>query len=240
MVTTRPLSTAGETVGELRRQARRLLRAARSGSLGTLGVGGLPTVTLVTPATAPDLSVLLLLSSLSDHRRNLAEDPRCGVMVTGTAVSENPQTAPRLSLSGRAFLVPETEEAYGRQRWLAAHPYAAAYAGFTDFALWRFVPERAQFIGGFAAAHRLDLAAFLPPTEAVAAIAAIEDAMVAAFNEAHAEALAPWRVTALDVDGCDLVAEDRAVRVPFAVTVATPDALRAALEAVVHNVGWIT
>jgi putative heme iron utilization protein len=239
MVTSRPLSTAGESVGELRRQARHLLRAARSGSLGTVGVGGLPTVTLVTPATAPDLSVLLLLSGLSEHRRNLAEDPRCGLMVMGAAVSENPQTAPRLSLSGRAFRVPETEEAEGRRRWLAAHPYAEAYAGFADFALWRFLPERAQFIGGFAAAHRLDLAAFLPPAEAVAAIAAVEEAVVAAFNEAQAEAMAPWRVTALDVDGCDLVAEDRAMRVPFAVTVATPDSLRTALEDVVDRAGWI-
>ena len=206
-----------------------MLRASRGGSLGTLGVGGLPTVTLVTPATAPDLSVLLLLSGLSEHRRNLGEDPRCGLMVTGAPVSDNPQTAPRLSLSGRAFQVPGTEDAAGRRRWLAAHPYAEAYAGFADFALWRLVPERAQFIGGFAAAHRLDLTAFLPPAEAVAAVMAAEEEMIAAFAD----------VTAVDVDGCDRVTDGRSTRVAFAQAVTNADDLRAALDHLDHG-GWIT
>jgi putative heme iron utilization protein len=55
------------------REARLLLRQARVGALATLR-GGFPFVSLVTPATAPDLSVVFLLSSLAEHRRNLEVD----------------------------------------------------------------------------------------------------------------------------------------------------------------------
>jgi putative heme iron utilization protein len=211
--------------------ARRLLRAARSASLGTLGADGLPSVTLVTPATAPDLSVLMLLSSLSEHRRNLERDGACGLMVTGDATAPNPQTAPRLSLGGRAALVPEEAAGAWRRRWLAAHPYAAGYAAFTDFALFRFVPERAHFVGGFANAHRLSLAALRPPEAAAAAIASAEEALIAGCSAAQAEAIAAaagaapgaWRLAAVDPDGCDVATEEVSRRVAFAETAMTAE-----------------
>jgi hypothetical protein len=52
-------------------EARKLLRAARSGTLATAADGGQPFASLVTPACAPDLSLLLLLSNLSEHTRHL-------------------------------------------------------------------------------------------------------------------------------------------------------------------------
>ncbi len=221
------------------RQARLLLRAARAASLGTLGADGLPSVTLVTPATAPDLSILMLLSSLSEHRRNLERDGVCGLMVTGAAATPNPQTAPRLSLGGRAALVAPEAAGPLLRRWLAAHPYAEGYAAFTDFALWRFVPERAHFVGGFAQAHRLSLQALRPPAEAVVAIAAAEDALLAEVDAAQAEALAlaaggaagAWRLAAVDPDGCDVASEETSIRIAFAETVTTAEAARAALAA---------
>ncbi len=218
-------------------QARLLLRAARSAALGTIGADGLPSVTLVTPATAPDLSVLMLLSSLSEHRRNLERGGVCGLMVTGEAVTLNPQTAPRLSLGGRVSLVTGEEEPALRRRWLAAHPYAEGYATFTDFALFRFVPERAHFVGGFAQAHRLSLEALLPPPEAVAAIAAAEDALLAGCDAAQAEALAisaggaagVWHLAAVDPDGCDVASDEASLRLPFTTTAMTAEEARAAL-----------
>jgi putative heme iron utilization protein len=243
LVSEPPLSSENTPRGEAARQARLLLRAARSAALGTVGADGLPSVSLVTPATAPDLSVLMLLSSLSEHRRNLERDSPdgsglCGLMVTGVAADANPQTAPRLSLGGRASLVPAEEEAGLRRRWLAAHPYAEGYATFTDFALWRFVPERAHFVGGFAQAHRLSLEALRPPSEAVTAIAAAEASLLAACDAAQAEALAvtaggdagSWRLVAVDPDGCDLSSEAVSLRLPFATTITTAVEARAALR----------
>ncbi len=221
------------------RAARLLLRAARGASLGTIGADGLPSVTLVTPATAPDLSVLMLLSSLSEHRRNLERDGACGLMVVGEAATPNPQTAPRLSLGGRAARVPEDEAPALRRRWLAAHPYAAGYAAFTDFALWRFVPERAHFVGGFASAHRLSLAALRPPAEAVAALSEAEEGLLATVDAARAEAMArvaggaagAWRLAAVDPDGFDLATEAVSLRLPFAETVMTAEEAREAFQA---------
>ena len=233
-----PLPSETKPRDEAARQARLLLRAARSAALGTIGADDLPSVTLVTPATAPDLSVLMLLSSLSEHRRNLERDGACGLMVTGVAADNNPQTAPRLSLGGRASLVPAEEDSSLRRRWLAAHPYAAGYATFTDFALWRFVPERAHYVGGFAAAHRLSLAALQPPPDAVAAIAALEESLLADCDKAQAEAMAiagggapgDWRLVAVDADGCDVASDAMSLRLPFGATASTAAAARTALS----------
>ena len=63
-------------------EARKLLRAARVGTLAT-SAQGQPFASLVTPACAPDLSLLLLLSDLSEHTRHLRAEPRCSVLVTG-------------------------------------------------------------------------------------------------------------------------------------------------------------
>jgi putative heme iron utilization protein len=92
-----------------------LLRAARAGTLATVQ-DGQPFASLVTPATAPDRSVLMLLSNLSEHTRHLKADPRCSLMVTGAATGLNPQTAPRFTLSGTAAPI---ADAALKARWLA-------------------------------------------------------------------------------------------------------------------------
>src|SRR6185503_11264200 len=82
-------------------ETRRLLRAARAGTLAS-SASGQPFASLVTPASAPDLSVLLLLSDLSEHTRHLRADARCSVLVVGEAEGANPQTAPRVTVTGLA------------------------------------------------------------------------------------------------------------------------------------------
>src|SRR5277367_3728533 len=88
-------------------QARCLLRAARGGCLAT-SAKGQPFASLVTPACMPDGSLLLLLSQLAEHTRHLMADPRCSIMVTGAATSDNPQTTPRLTVTGIAEVVKDS------------------------------------------------------------------------------------------------------------------------------------
>ena len=76
-------------------EARKLLRAARVGTLASVA-DGQPFASLVTPACAPDLSLLLLLSDLSEHTRHLRAEPRCSVLVVGSQQGPNPQTTPPL------------------------------------------------------------------------------------------------------------------------------------------------
>src|ERR1700722_3432967 len=83
-------------------EARKLLRAARSGTLATVADGGQPFASVGTPATAPDFSPLLLLSNLSEPTRHLRAEPRCSLLVCGAAEGANPQTAPRLTVTGIA------------------------------------------------------------------------------------------------------------------------------------------
>ena len=212
--------------------ARRLVRAARVGSLGTLDGGG-PFVSLVTPAPAPDLASLLLLSDLSAHSRHLRADPRCALLLAGPAAEVNPQTAPRLSLTARAEI---TVDAALRARFLALHPYAAVYAGFADFHLWRLRLEAAHWVGGFARAARIRVADLCPAPAAVATIAAASGDIMGHCNADHADALvriagAPgaWRMVAVDPDGCDLATEEDVRRIAWAAPVADAGGVRSEL-----------
>ncbi|SHJ86633.1 Pyridoxamine 5'-phosphate oxidase [Roseomonas rosea] len=144
----------------LAREARGLMRAAASAMLATLGKDGHPHAALVTPAIAPDGAVLLWLSTLSEHTRQLARDGRCSLLFQGPPAEENPQTTPRVSVSGTAERV---EDEALKAVWLARHPYAEAYAGFADFSLWRIVPRAALMVLGFGRAHRLRGVDLVPP-----------------------------------------------------------------------------
>ena len=214
-------------------QARTLLRGARAATLCT-AKDGQPFGGLVTPACAPDLSVMVLLSGLSEHTRHLRADPRCAVMVVGAALDDNPQTSPRLTVVGEAL--PEPDPAL-KARWIARHPYAGFYAGFADFQLFRLRPRSGHFIGGFASAHRFGQSELVADPAAVAAIAEAEPGIIAHMNTDHTAAIARlaggegWRMVAVAVDGCDLGrAEEEAVRrIDWAAPVADADAVRAEL-----------
>ena len=216
--------------------ARKLLRAARAGSLAS-SIDGQPFASLVTPACAPDLSVLLLLSDLSEHTRHLRAEPRCAVMVAGQPEGANPQTAPRVTVTGLAAMI---EDAALQARWLAVHPYGALYADFADFHLWRIAPLGALFVGGFARANRLRRAELAPDPDAVAAIAAAEAEIIAHCNTDHPDAMAAigawaggsggeWRMATADADGCDLALGERTLRVAWAAPVSAPEQVRAEL-----------
>jgi putative heme iron utilization protein len=225
-------------------EARRLLRAAPSATLATTTAGpdgGQPFASLVTPAFLPDLTALLLLSDLSEHTRHLKAEPRCALMVQGAAEGPNPQTAPRATLTGLAEPVPEAEVAALKPRFLARHPYAALYADFGDFHLWRINPGAALLVGGFARATRLRQAELRPDPAAVAALGEAEAGIIGHVNDDHADALAAiatgllgrppgaWRLVAVDPDGCDLADGEVVARLHWPAPVTNSGGVRAAL-----------
>ncbi len=211
---------------------RRLLRAARSATLAT-SMQGQPFASLVTPASTPDMSLLLFLSDLSEHTRHLRSDPRCALMVSAPAPEANPQTAPRVTVTGLADPV---DDPALKARYLAVHPYASLYATFADFNLWRIKPLNALFVGGFARAVRLKSADLTPDPAAVAAIAAAEAGIIAHYNHDHPAALAAiarepgdWRMVTADVDGCDLSLVHSVKRIHWSAPVASAGEVRAEL-----------
>ena len=130
--------------------ARALMRRSRAAMVSTaLKSGdGWPYGSLVSVAFDSDLSPLMLFSTLSDHTRNLAQDPRASLLFEETSRLKNPQTGPRVSVLG---LITKTSAERHQRRFLALHPEAAVYAGFGDFGFER---HHARQPGGEILRHR--------------------------------------------------------------------------------------
>jgi heme iron utilization protein len=214
-------------------EARKLLRAARSATLATVANGGQPFASLVTPACAPDLTILLLLSDLSEHTRHLRAEPRCSLLAYGAAEGANPQTAPRVTVTG---IAEAADDAALKSRFLAVHPYAALYADFGDFHLWRIRPMGALFVGGFARAVRLRQAELAPVATAVATLAQAEAGIIGHCNNDHPDALSAiageagdWRMVTADTDGMDLGIGERVERFSWSAPVTAAGGVRTEL-----------
>lgn len=212
------------------------------------GRGGWPYPSLVQVAFDLDGTPLLLLSTLADHTKNIARDPRVGLLFDGTAGLAEPLSGPRLSVLGRAE---RSEEPRHRARFLARHPGAALYAGFTDFSVYAVSVERAHLVAGFGRVRWLDRAELMLPG-VPAALAEAESAILSHMNADHADALrlyatvlaghdaggvgkdradgaGPWVMTGIDPDGCDLRRSGEMARVDFDHSVENPEDARVVL-----------
>lgn len=195
--------------------ARMLLRSRRSAALATASASddGWPFCSLVTIACDADGSPIMLFSRLADHTRNLDADSRAALLLEDAAGLANPQTGPRLTLTGR--IIPDAEPRL-RRRFLARHPGAALYADFGDFRFFRMEVDAGHWVGGFAQARRLERSLLLADAQASHAIAAAEPSAVDHMNADHAAAIGlwasrllglagdGWRIVAIDPEGCDL------------------------------------
>ncbi|EME71540.1 putative heme iron utilization protein [Paramagnetospirillum caucaseum] len=221
----KPETAAAALPANNRAALRRVARAVRKAALATSlaeGKDSRPYVSLVTLAFDHDLSPILLLSRLADHTRNLLADGRAALLLDGTDGHANPQTGPRVTLTGS---VAENDDPRLRRRFLARHPGAALYAGFGDFAIWRMSVERAHFVGGFGRAVWFDAPLVAP--EQAALMAGAEDSVLEAVNGGRPELVAAlaaraggvagcgWRLAGIDPDGCELEAGETQLRLSF-------------------------
>lgn len=147
---------------DLALQLATLIRRQRWAALATLGPDG-PEASHVAYAIEGAFDgVLLHLSQLAAHTKQLLADPRASLAIgepdDGRA---DPQTLARVTLSGTVEpLVRETEDYLAAQaRYLARLPESAQLFGFGDFRLFRLRPQRARLVGGFARARTFDAGA---------------------------------------------------------------------------------
>jgi putative heme iron utilization protein len=134
------------------RTARELVANARTATLATIALRppGYPYASLVAVAADGAGRPLLLLSSLAEHTKNLAACAKVSLLVTELGASEgDPLAGARVTLLGTIARVPDAEIAGARAAMLAAHPEAAQYASFSDFALYRIEPEELRIVQGF-------------------------------------------------------------------------------------------
>jgi len=142
----------------IRREIARLVFSERWAALASIDAGR-PLASMVAYAAEPGLEGLLLfLSGLSQHTRNLATDGLASLVVSAPDTGEgDPQTLPRVSLNGRALVVARNDPAFdaAAARYVARFPAAASRFGLGDFLLFRFVVDDARYVGGFARAVSL-------------------------------------------------------------------------------------
>jgi hypothetical protein len=212
--------------------AKLIVRRVLKASLATLDRrSGHPYASLVTIATEPDGTPLLLISKLALHTQNLAADTRASLLADETGADADPLAGGRVTVIGR--LAP-TSSPTARRRFLARHSSAGNYADFPDFAFYALDIESAHFIGGFGRIVSLGRADLMVDLTGAEALAAAEEEIVAHMNEDHADAIAlyatrlegaeagPWRMSGIDPEGFDIVCGGDARRVLFEAPVLTP------------------
>ena len=226
--------------GESGAVARRLMRALPCATLASaLADDGWPYASLVLVACRHDASPLLLLSDLAAHTGNIAADARVSLLFDGTEGRGDRLGGARLTVLGTA----RPSGAPGdRERFLARHASAAAYAGLGDFRFFHVEVERAHLVAGYGRIAWIDRADLLL-SGGRAALRAREADIVAQLNREHGDALAlcatrllgrpagAWRMTGCDPEGCDLALEGMHARLDFDGPVAGAAEARARLAA---------
>ena len=148
------------TVTPFELEAARLVKTHRWAALATLGEDG-PAASMVAYAPLRDLSSLVLfLSGLSEHTRNLVDEPQISLVISETDPGTgDPQTLARVSITGTAQMIertsPEFEETW--QVYTDRLPDAGPRIVLGDFSLFRVVVKEARYVGGFAQAGTIPI-----------------------------------------------------------------------------------
>lgn len=140
---------------------RALLAAQRVAALGTLGDDSAPFVSMVPFAVdAQDRSLVIHISGLAAHTRNLQRTPRASLMVCQAEVTGEPVHAlPRVTLDVQAADAAAGADAQAcRDAYLARFPEAEPMTALGDFRFVRLRPLGARQVAGFGAARSLDVA----------------------------------------------------------------------------------
>ncbi|AUX43730.1 pyridoxamine 5'-phosphate oxidase [Sorangium cellulosum] len=234
-------------------RCRTLAQQARSATLCTLArdPAGYPYGSLVTVAVDAEGRPLLLLSALAEHTGNLKERPEASLLVAEPSEGRaDPLALGRATLIGPCRPLDGAEAAAARTRFLAAHPRASYYVGFTDFAFYRLDPVSIRYVGGFGRMSWVDASdyAAAEPDPLTADAARILEHM----NTDHADAVLAYAKSLAgikDATGATMIAVDRygfeldvitpagpkAARLAFSAPVSTSDEVRKAMVALVRE-----
>jgi len=221
---------------------RRLDRATLATRLGNTA-DSWPYASLVLVVADLDASPLLLISTLAEHTKNLAVDPRASLLFDGTAGLDDPLTGARVTVLGEVRAVADPVL---RDRFVAHHPSAALYAGFKDFSLYRMAVTRAHLVAGFGRIHWVERGDLLYDRnhvwlrDAEAGVRAHMNGDHAATLDLYAQALlkldgAGWQLTGTDPEGADLRLGGRVARLDFPAPVHDLDAVRKVFAALAQS-----
>lgn len=218
------------------REARCLLRTHRYGVLSTLSkrFDGHPFGSIAPYLTDHDGSVLLFISGLAEHTKNLLSDPRVSLIT-------HDQNDPRIQTQGRVTVVGHAEPLAGREpyatRWLRYFPENAQLFELGDFSFFRIVPQSVRHVAGFGQARWIMSHFTVPPYPLMAQ----EEDLLAQLNAEPQDRLrrglqlrglpaGQAHMLGIDCDGFDVAADGRMLRFDFAEPVADAESALAALS----------
>ena len=215
------INSINETNNDARVLARQLIRTARFGAFGVIQKDGTPLLSRVLVGTDNIGNPIILISELSEHTKAITKDNRVSLLL-GEPKKGDPLAHPRISIQGKAVMVPKKSKQYTqlRARFTAKHPKSSLYIGFSDFQIFKIKANSANLNAGFGKAFHLTQADFLSKQ---IKMPAMEQELVEMINDQHADIMASyttndkgsWRLIGIDYDGMELENGDNIIRKEF-------------------------
>ena len=235
-------------------RARTLVAGVNRGVLSTVALepAGYPFGSVATYAIDDAGRPIVFVSTMAEHTRNAAADPRASLIVTESfPEGSDPLAAGRVTLIGDLLEVAGGERPAVRDRYLAANPASAYYIDFGDFSFWRLKVLSVRYVGGYGRMSWVEASdyarASADPLAGAAAAGILEH-----MNGDHADSLVLFarvfggrpdtteaKMTAVDRYGFDVVAAGAggraALRFGFDAPVETAAAVRPAMIRLVER-----
>jgi putative heme iron utilization protein len=199
------------------REARQLLRAHRYGALSTLSkkFDGHPFGSITPYLVDHDGSLLILISTLAEHTKNIQNDSRVS-LITHNQESTHIQTQGRVTVLGSATI--ETDRENTGKRYLRYFPEAQSYFSMHDFSFYRIAPQAIRFIGGFGNIQWVKAADYIVANYL---LIVQEEDFLAEINAQHQTAIRRQtgqdnlaaELIGIDIDGFDIRIGERIMRI---------------------------
>jgi putative heme iron utilization protein len=205
-------------------EARRMLRAHRYGALCTISkkFDGYPFGSITPYLVDHDGSLLILISTLAEHTKNIGHDSRVS-LITHDQRSPHIQTQGRVTVVGNAQLERNREQA--GLRYLRYFPEAETYFAMHDFSFYRIRPIAIRYIGGFGKIHWVNMENYAVAQAEIfthqeeASLAEINaqqhDLLRQLLQQRHDVDVADVQVIGLDCDGLDVRYDEQTWRLDF-------------------------
>jgi heme oxygenase (biliverdin-IX-beta and delta-forming) len=235
-------------------RARTLVAGSNRGVLSTVALepAGYPFGSVATYAIDGAGRPIVFVSTMAEHTRNAAADPRASLIVSEPfPEGSDPLAAGRVTLIGDLEEVSGDERPAVRDTYLAANPASAYYIDFGDFSFWRLEVRSVRYVGGYGRMSWVEAADYAgaeaDPLAGEPAVGILEH-----MNADHADSLVLMArvlggradatealMTAVDRYGFDVVVGGpsgrAALRFGFDAAVASPAAVRPAMIRLVEQ-----
>jgi len=129
-------------------QARTIAASTNAATLATLTADGDPWASYVAYGLLGGMPVLCV-STLAEHGRNLAGDPRASLSIVAASSDTDPLAGSRITLAGVVYRPEPADLDEAKAAYLAAVPAGRYYLDYSDFTLWVLRVARVRWVGGY-------------------------------------------------------------------------------------------